>query len=882
MLKNYQQDTLDALKLFLQRCASSKDVVSSYRQCIKENIGHEAVYNNPLANNNDGIFGTEKKIIPYVCLRLPTGGGKTVLAAHTVSIVCKEYLAKDFNLVLWLVPTNIILEQTYLTLQNKKHFYRQALDDAFEGKVEVMKVDDALHISKSNLQGQVNIIVSTIQTWRFDDKKSKESRKVYDNNGSLLHHFENLTLEIKQNLEHIDKENSALKHSLANVVYLNRPIIIIDEAHNARTPLTFDTIERLNPSCIVEYTATPKKEGKDRSNILYSVSAGALKSEDMIKMPIELLTTEDWQITITDAIKKQKVLEIIAKEEENLTGEYIRPIVLIQAEDDSQTSSTIDTKIIKEFLIANLEITENQVAIATGSERGIEGIDLNLNSCPIRFIITKQALKEGWDCPFAYIFCSVKDVKSGKDVEQLLGRVLRMPKVTRKQNEELNKAYAFVRSKSFYEVARNLADSLVECGFSEAEVSTFFVNDQQMPLLPFMGLLVRKMSETPKPSDIPREVREKIEINEKEKTITFKDKLTLNENDLLKGCFKKQEDKDIIEDVFKTINRIHLNSPQQEGKKLAVPQLLIDFEGELRIFDDDVLLPTNWNLAECNTVLSDTEFPVNVDSGTQGLIDLDYKGKPIIHTPRQIQEELSGLTVSSSMDYLALINWLDKECKHYSVPHSQNIVFIGKVIDTLIEIRKLHLEHLVYMRFKLRDSIGNKINNYVIDAKKTGFQSLFGFEGYVIPKDKISPFIVGQDFIFPQKYPVDNNYQGKFNLSHHYYQLIGDLNGEEEECAFNIDSNPNVEFWVRNIERKVDDSFWLQTSTDKFYPDFVVKLKNGTIVVVEYKGHDRYSNEDSKEKERLGLYWSYLTQGKCKFIMLNGKDWNALSRVLSI
>ena len=153
-----------------------------------------------------------------------------------------------------------------------------------------------------------------------------------------------------ENLEKLNGSNIPV-HSLANVVYLNNPIFIIDEAHNARTELTFEVIKRLNPACIIEYTATPKTKGNDRSNVLFSVSAAELKAEDMIKMPIELLTTDEWQNAISNAVKQQQQLEQIAKEEESNTGEYIRPIVLFQAQHDSQAQSTINVDEVKKFLI---------------------------------------------------------------------------------------------------------------------------------------------------------------------------------------------------------------------------------------------------------------------------------------------------------------------------------------------------------------------------------------------------------------------------------------------------------------------------------------------------------------------------------------------------
>src|SRR5690606_1549117 len=76
----------------------------------------------------------------------------------------------------------------------------------------------------------------------------------------------------------------------------------------------------------------------------------------------------------------------------------------------------------------------------------------------------------GWDCSFAYVFCSVSRIRSATDVEQLLGRVLRMPYAKKREIPELNKAYSFVSEPSFGEAARALADKLVAMGFEEEEV----------------------------------------------------------------------------------------------------------------------------------------------------------------------------------------------------------------------------------------------------------------------------------------------------------------------------------------------------------------------------------------------------------------------------
>lgn len=867
MLKKYQQTSLEKLTTFLQKSAIYKDVEKAYAECTLENFGQRALYNDAGFNN-----------IPYVCLRLPTGGGKTILAAHSVGIAAKESLARDFSLVIWLVPSNQILEQTYDALSDTNHPYRIALNQYFNDSIEVLKVEEARSISKGTLQSHTTVIISTFASWRVD---RTEGRKVYDQNGSLSTHFEHLKQKKLEPLEKINGSNIPI-HSLANVVHLNNPIFIIDEAHNARTSLTFEVIKRLNPACIVEFTATPKTKGNDRSNVLYSVSAAELKAEDMIKMPIELLTTSDWQTTIADAVKKQNELEELSKKEETSTGEYIRPIVLLQAQNDSQKESTINVEEVKNFLLTTMKIPDEQIAVATGKEREIEGKDLLSSDEPIRFIITKQALKEGWDCPFAYVFCSVAKVSSSKDVEQLLGRILRMPKVKRKENELLNRAYAFVSSDNFFQTAKNLTDSLVDSGFTSTEASDLIqIAPEQLSVGRFFGNIQVNVSSLPNIDDLDEKLKNKIELDNESNSIIIKDIITDEDKTVIVNSLSDDKDKKKFEDAYEEIKTYTTisKSPSKQGKKFSVPQLLINFDGELRVFDEEVLLPEDWNFAECNNSLSEQEFPTKVDSGTQGLIDVDSQGDTITYDARVIQEELSSLIISSTMDKTGLVQWLVKECRHQSIPYAQIISFISSLVENLIDSRSLHIEHLVFMRFKLKDAIKRKIINHYLEAKQKGYQELLFTEPNVV-KEKLSNFSVGEDFEFPELYPAFSFYSGTTKFSKHFYDRIADMNNEETECAFNIDIHPNVEYWVRNLERQEFYAFWLQTPTDKFYPDFIVKLKDGTIAIIEYKGSDRYNNDDSKEKRRLGEFYAGVSKGKCRFIMLNGKDWNTLKSVL--
>ena len=131
----------------------------------------------------------------------------------------------------------------------------------------------------------------------------------------------------------------------------------------------------------------------------------------------------------------------------------------------------------------------------------------------------------------------------------------------------------------------------------------------------------------------------------------------------------------------------------------------------------------------------------------------------------------------------------------------------------------------------------------------------------------------------PLEYPYNTRYQGRYQFQNHYYKEVGNLKdtGEEYDCAVFLDTMPEVKYWVRNIEKRERHSFSLQTTTDRFYPDFVCMLKDGRYLVVEYKGEDRWSNDDSREKRDLGGLYEMRSGGTCLFIMPKGKDLQAIT-----
>ena len=451
-LKEYQAETLAALRRFFEeaRVVGPRNAYEAITRAPEqaERLGRYAGAYTPLARLPD---------VPYVCLRLPTGGGKTVLAAHAVAIARDAWIEKDHPLVLWLVPSNTIRIQTVQALKNTRHPYRQALDESFSGWVRVFDITDFSHVRPPDLRDHCSVVVGTIQTLRVTNT---EGRKVYAHNENLEPHFAGIP-ETAPGLER--RADGGIKLSFANLLHVHRPLMIVDEAHNAVTGLTREMQARVNPCAIVEFTATPRdRKGRRLNNILHSVSARELKVEAMIKLPIRLSEHDTWQSAVSGAIAARAALAKSARDD----ADYIRPLVLFQAQPKNQ-EVTVDA--LKTHLVEVEGIAPERIAVATGDQRELDGIDLFDRACGIEHVITIEALKEGWDCSFAYVFCSVARIRSAVDVEQLLGRVLRMPCAARRRLPDLNRAYAFVSEPSFGASAQALADKLVAMGFEEDE-----------------------------------------------------------------------------------------------------------------------------------------------------------------------------------------------------------------------------------------------------------------------------------------------------------------------------------------------------------------------------------------------------------------------------
>jgi len=441
-LKKYQEKSVEELKEYLQTL---------------NKFGPKHAFISATGNAyKDQFFGD----VPFVCVKIPTGGGKTFVACHsvreTIDTTLKDKM--DKGIVLWFTPSDAIKSQTLKKFKDRNDFHRKALDDYFDNSVKIFSNEEALRIRKDDVENNICIIVSSLDAFR-KEKKIQRKYKVYKENGGLMEHFQQIGDASK--LEK-DKEGTVI-NSLANVIRLHKPLIVVDEGHRTKTKLSIDFLKDLNPSFIIEYTATPRPG----SNVLVEIHSSELKEEKMVKLPIILESASQWHEAVRRGAVKRKDLEKTAKKEK---VEYIRPIALLQAQQEKESKNKVTVDDLKKFLIEEMKVPEEQIAIKTSTRNDIAGVDLLSKDCKIRYIITVSALAEGWDCPFAYVLISVANIGSKISVEQIIGRVLRLPYVKEKKQEELNQAFVFASARNFNEAASFIIQGLEDNGFSKYDV----------------------------------------------------------------------------------------------------------------------------------------------------------------------------------------------------------------------------------------------------------------------------------------------------------------------------------------------------------------------------------------------------------------------------
>lgn len=899
-LKDYQERVLASLGGFFRQCSRDGHPAEAFLAVQRKNGRNPAPYLPVVA------AGLSREM-PYACLRVPTGGGKTLLACHAASLAVRELLRAERGVILWLVPSHTILDQTADALRDPRHPYRRALEQGAPGypglgSVEVVTIEEALRLSRATVEGQTVVIVATIQAFRAEDTTG---RKVYDQNGAFSEHLLNLPADRLADL--LPGADGKPKPSLVNMLRLRRPVIIVDEAHNARTDLSFSTLGNILPSCIVEFTATPART-KQPSNVLHHVSAAELKAAQMVKLPLRVITRHPSQRDqlLAEAVTLRADLEKLAMAEAQQTGEYLRPLLLIQAERVDACEG------LRERMVADFGLDKAEVKISTGKLDELKGMtDIGLPKSPVRFIITVEKLREGWDCPFAYVLCSLKETRSATAIEQIVGRILRLPQARTKQHPDLNCAYAFSVSDSLGEVLAELRQALESNGFTAAEAERIIIPVVQGTLP--LGAQPQTVQFTPDELDLPlaqaqvAELAGKVGLDAATGELTIFVPLDEAETAKLASCVRSPEAKAKVADTVAMVREMdqafggsgktRLPSPYELRLDFRVPLLCIKENGQLFEFESTFLLEHPWRLSEKDASLAATYNPLLRPTGKAGYLDIGDKGEVQAGIVLETQDNDFVATLHQQVLQLGnggdwslekLVAWLDKRIfptgeARREITGGESAEFLRKVIRGLLAKYAIEdVSVLALDRFRLLEEIEARIQEHRVSERKVAFQAL------LLPESALG---VGEERsinFMTMSYEPSWLYEGGFQFQKHYFgPKPGELEEltqggklkEEFQCAQFLDGLPEMKFWTRNLSGKAS-SFRLQTSTDWFYPDFVCQLVDGRTLVVEYKGKDRYDSADSEEKRAIGAVWASRSGGRCLFAMPTDRDFAVITKLV--
>lgn len=436
----------------------------------------------PFSPRMDGCSGS----VPNIVLKVPTGGGKTWLAVSTVSRIMGRYLDRNTGFILWIVPNEAIYTQTLKHLKDRQHPYRQALDRTAAGRVRIMEKTDRL--DARDVETHLCVMLLMLQS---ANRETKDSLKMFQDRGDVHGFFppegeqqaHRAVLDRTPNLDAYDDIFPMVKDSLGNALRIIRPVVVLDEGHRAISDLAFHTLYGFNPSFVLELTATPQdvqpqggknpREGR-YANVLVEVTGRELDREGMIKMPLNLDPQQgnDWRATINAAVTKLRNLDQDAENLRANTGRYIRPIMLIQVERtgaDQRESGHIHADDVREWLLT-AGFDEAEIAIKTAEQNDLnqpENQDLLSPTNRVQAIITKQALQEGWDCPFAYMLCALAANSNLKAMTQLVGRILRQPGAIKTNLPALDECHVITHRAETARVVEAIKNGLEKDGLGD-------------------------------------------------------------------------------------------------------------------------------------------------------------------------------------------------------------------------------------------------------------------------------------------------------------------------------------------------------------------------------------------------------------------------------
>ena len=865
-LKKYQREVIADLTKFIEQLGEDNNIAIAY-QNYWESKG--IYFSNIEENEYLRPYNNSVKGVPRVTVKVPTAGGKTFIACNALRPIFNSFPTEKPKVVAWFVPSDTILKQTYKNLSDLSHPYRQKIDSHFGSAVRVIDKESALFgqgFNPTEVKEQLTILVLSVQS--FVETVRQGMPRAYRENENLAEHIKGYQYKDKL----IEKADET---SLIQVIAQLNPVVIIDESHNFEANLRLDMLNDINPSFMLDLTATPR----NKSNIISFVDAMKLKRENMVKLPVIVYNHQNTNDVVCSAIQLQRSLEQKAVLQEQAGGRYIRPIVLFQAQPKNDKDNITFDKIKNQLV--ELGIPEEHIKIKTSGRDEIKNIDLLSRDCEVRYIITVNALKEGWDCPFAYVLASLANKTSKVDVEQILGRVLRLPYTTRHSEELLNLSYVFTSSDNFRETLDNIIKSLNKSGFSSKDYRVA----ENAP-----EIVQSNAYQAPRTSlfDFENEPAKDNGILEEPKGVYVPEIDTATIKDVLKNSSPA--------DVVASLVDSAINESQAYNKKVEAAEKDIDDTPEeikdmakyshiKETFKEDAVkisLPTFVKKVNTTSLFEEAGafVPLTKSMLTGDKFDLSKEDHKIDFTRTETQAVSVGLEKISGDEYIPSYKNLKPE---------QLSAIRSHIISLPPESQKNQLASMIARNIKLDDvhepQITNYIKSVIADFDTEQIADLITYEPQTVKKvkEKINNLVTAhQESEFKRLLDIgtikcEPSFSLKENLSSPkrttmgltkgLYTEEGDMNDFEHRVISAIANLDNVLFWHRNLER--GHGLCINGFVNH-YPDFIVVMKSGRVLVVETKGDDR-DNSDSRRKLDLGKTWANQAGEKYRYYMVFDK-----------
>ena len=861
-MKGYQKKVIKDLTRYLQLLNETKNYAAAFRLFWQEQSAPS------LGHYQDIMPG-----VPSLCFKVPTGGGKTFLACNAIRPVFEALPFTKTKAVVWLVPSDAILSQTVNALKDPAHSYRQKINADFGSRVEVYTKQELLNgqgFNPTAVTEQLSIMVLSYDSFRG---RGKEVLKAYQEN-SNLEPFSKALGKPEFPIEQADET------ALFQVINQLSPLVIVDESHHARSELSLEMLKNFNPCFVLDLTATPKSE----SNIISYVDAVQLKKENMVKLPVIVYNRDSQGEVLPDAIDLRNRLEELAESRPEQANQYIRPIVLFQAQPRGKENSTTFEK-LRDKLV-EIGIPAEQIAIRTADVNELKSQDLLSPNCPIRYIITVNALKEGWDCPFAYILASLANKTSQVDVEQILGRILRLPHTTHHSQHALNLSYVLTSSNDFDETVKQIVKGLNSAGFSDKDYRlSNYVPPKEPEPIP-VQLEIPPVTPTA-PDDAEdfldfdtQAVSQELERRQTEETSSAE---LPRSNAMLEAAEQagqeydasmEQSDKDpymqnLPWEVRNQVTTFQVKPEfQQDIETLEIPQFFQVVPPSL--FSDGMYeLLEKEQLAD-NFTLKGKAYDIDFSTADDEIAEID------------VREKEGGLPKAFKME---------EADQRYFKEHFRSLppeTRIRQCKDMMFhQLNKLNMVDSAELRSYIERIVGDMDKDQLAGMEKAPL-------GYAVRiKDKIDslltqhyketftrwleterivcrPFYKLPAYIHPTTHT--NIYGGSL-----YQAEEGNMDKLELALVREFTALTNIKWWHRNISKQ---GFCINGFINH-YPDFIVMTQNGKIILVEPKG-EHLKNDESRKRIELGRAWKNAAGSQYRYYMVFQDGDNLLPGAVSV